>query len=456
MAHTDLRDDDPVRIGGALIVGRLGAGGMGVVYLGRNADGRAVAVKVVRTDLAADPDFRRRFADEVQVMRDVGPQHTARVLAADPEAAQPWVVMDYVQGPTLADRVRRGPLPADELDAFATHVIGAVAAVHAAGVVHRDLKPSNVVLTPGGIRLLDFGVARAPFAAADQGARVGSLTWMAPEQIDGDPCGPAADIHALGMLLYFAASGRHVYGYGQADAVAWRIGNAAPQLVDLPAAADKYSDVIAACLAKDPSDRPGLDLLAAVASGQVVTSAGPAQAPAAAPPSAVPPRPAAPAPPAVPPPPVAPDPGSGTTGSSGGSGRRFARRMAILGLLLVALWVAGWIVGTWPLGGPLAPAAEGCPASGDAADLATGANAARGGGGTVTRSALGAFPGPFGEFQVPTEAVACQIGVGVVVECSEPDLPDGALRACTATDRLANQSAVGVGRSGEKWSWAFA
>ena len=198
MAHTDLRDDDPVRIGGALIVGRLGAGGMGVVYLGRNADGRAVAVKVVRTDLAADPDFRRRFADEVQVMRDVGPQHTARVLAADPEAAQPWVVMDYVQGPTLADRVRRGPLPADELDAFATHVIGAVAAVHAAGVVHRDLKPSNVVLTPGGIRLLDFGVARAPFAAADQGARVGSLTWMAPEQIDGDPCGPAADIHALG------------------------------------------------------------------------------------------------------------------------------------------------------------------------------------------------------------------------------------------------------------------
>ncbi len=328
MAHTDLLDDDPVRVGDALIVGRLGAGGMGVVYLGRTSEGRAVAVKVVRTDLAADADFRRRFADEVRVMRDVGPQHTADVLAADTEAAQPWVVMEYVQGPTLADRVRRGPLPVDELDAFALDLIAAVAAVHDAGVVHRDLKPSNVVLTPDGVRLLDFGVARAPFAAADTAARVGSLTWMAPEQIEGDPCGPAADVHAVGMLMYFAASGRHVYGYGQADAVAWRIGNAVPHLVDLPPDAVKYRDVIAGCLAKDPGARPGLELLAGVAgrpasivadqrvpasvnpgrSGAAeLGAAGAPRSPVALPPSVVPPSAppqTAPPPPAVPPTPT--------------------------------------------------------------------------------------------------------------------------------------------------------
>ncbi|MFI0432899.1 MAG: serine/threonine-protein kinase [Candidatus Nanopelagicales bacterium] len=457
MAHSDLHDDDPMRIGDALIVGRLGAGGMGVVYLGRTSQGRAVAVKVVRKDLAADADFRRRFADEVRVMRDVGAEHTAGVLATGVDAEQPWVVMDYVQGPTLADRVRLGALPADELDAFAVDLVGAVAAVHAAGVVHRDLKPSNVVLTPDGVRLLDFGVARAPFAEADEAARVGSLTWMAPEQIGGDPCGPAADVHAVGMLLYFAACGRHVYGYGQADAVAWRIQNSAPQVVDLQGGAVKYRDAITACLSKKPSDRPALGVIAGIAG---------ADGPVALPPPAVPALPPVPpadpvAPPSVPPagptgvPPEVPPPaGDKPEAAASGTGRRLVRRVAVLGIVLVLLWVIGWIAGTWPLGGPLAPAAEACPATGDPADLATGSNTADRGGGVVEQSLLGMFPGPFGEFNVPSESVACQIGAGVTVTCSESSLPDGSLRACTASDRTANQVTVGIGRAGDNWSWA--
>lgn len=255
----DLHENDPLRVGDVLIVGRLGEGGMGVVYLGRGPGGTAVAVKVMRADLAHNADFRRRFGQEISAMRDIGAAYAAGVLAADVDAAQPWVVMEYVQGMTLGERIgRAGPLPPEELHPFALGLLRAVAGVHAASVVHRDLKPSNVVLSPQGVRLLDFGVAQAPGATRRSGERVGSLTWMAPEQLDGAPVGTACDVHAVGMLLYYAATGRHIYGYGDPKAVAWRISHVEPQLVDLPEAAQAYGDLILASLAKDPERRPPL------------------------------------------------------------------------------------------------------------------------------------------------------------------------------------------------------
>lgn len=259
VAVMDLHETDPVRVGDVLIVGRLGEGGMGVVYLGRGPGGNAVAVKVMRADLAGNSDFRQRFAGEVSAMRDVGAAHAAGVLASDVDATQPWMVMEYVQGMTLSERIgRAGALPPEELHPFALGLLRAVAGVHGAAVVHRDLKPSNVVLSPQGVRLLDFGVAQAPGAHRRPGERVGSLTWMAPEQLDGNSVGVECDIHAVGMLLYYAATGRHIYGYGEPKAVAWRISHVEPQLADLPDQARAYGDIILAALAKDPTRRPSL------------------------------------------------------------------------------------------------------------------------------------------------------------------------------------------------------
>lgn len=259
VAVTELFDTDPIRVGDALIVGRLGEGGMGVVYLGRGPSGTAVAVKVMRADLASNQDYRRRFAAEINAMRAVGASHTAGVIAADIAAPVPWVAMEYVQGHTLGERIARaGPLPPEELHPFALGLLRAVAGVHAAGVVHRDLKPSNVVLSPQGVRLLDFGVAKSSRGRAPERERVGSLTWMAPEQLAGTPIAASCDVHAVGMLLYYASTGRHVYGYGEAKAVAWRISHVEPQLVDLPDEATAYGDLILAALAKDPAARPSL------------------------------------------------------------------------------------------------------------------------------------------------------------------------------------------------------
>lgn len=505
---TELLETDPLRVGGVQVVGRLGEGGMGVVYLGRRPGGTAVAIKVVRTDLAGDADFRRRFALEVSALRGLGGVHTAAVLDADVDADQPWMVMEYVQGPTLGDRVSRlGALPIDEFDEFADNLLRATVAIWQAGIVHRDLKPSNVVLSPSGVKLLDFGVARFRGESLDP-ARVGSTTWMAPEQLSGSGDDSRCDVHACAMLLYFAATGRHVYGYGDAEAVGWRIRNTTPHLVDLPSQLTHLRPALLAALEKDPARRPNVvQLLNAVSAGPdgtavwvgqtpatpvAATAVGPSVGPAAGTPvaggvaagapaavpvsaaasivgsasaaeaasrppvaaSVTPTGSAAPAP-AQPPAQPSLQPSRQPPAQPTGVGR-LVSRVRTWALVFAALWLVGWTVGMWPLGGPWAPtqaAAQDCFVSAQPADFSSGSAFATAGSGTVSRSILGKFPGPFGEFRVPTTAVGCQLGREVTVTCPESTLPDGAVLSCQAVDATGGTKEVVVSRTADTWNW---
>ncbi|MEV4470238.1 serine/threonine-protein kinase [Nonomuraea sp. NPDC049504] len=248
----------PRRIGPYRVVARLGGGGMGEVFLGRSPGGREVAVKVVRPELADDPDFRRRFATEITAARRVGGFHTAEVVAADPDGDPPWLATAYVRGPSLHDAVRdHGPLPLPEVAALGAGLAEGLGAVHACQIVHRDLKPGNVILAADGPRLIDFGIARAldTTSYTRTAAVLGTAAFMAPEQVTGHPVGPAADVFALGCVLAFAASGRGPYGEGPAHAITHRIVYDEPDLSGLP---EPLAELIGACLAKDPADRPRL------------------------------------------------------------------------------------------------------------------------------------------------------------------------------------------------------
>lgn len=194
---------DPERIGRYRLLGRLGEGGMGRVYLARSDRGRTVAVKTVREELARMPDFRRRFSQEVKAAQRVGGEWTAPVLDADTEASTPWVATGYVAGPSLAEVVDRqyGPLPPSTLRVLAAGLVRALQAIHAAGLVHRDLKPSNVLVTIDGPRVIDFGIARALDVSTQSaegltaaGAVVGSPGFMSPEQVRGEKVSYASDV----------------------------------------------------------------------------------------------------------------------------------------------------------------------------------------------------------------------------------------------------------------------
>ncbi|HEY1627544.1 MAG TPA: serine/threonine-protein kinase, partial [Streptosporangiaceae bacterium] len=184
----ELRNGDPAQVGPYRMLGRLGTGGMGQVFLGRSAGGRLVAVKVIKDELAADPEFRARFQQEVAGARKVSGMFTAPVVDADVNGPVPWLATAYVAGPSLAGAVaRNGPLPANSVRALAAALAEGLAAIHAADVVHRDLKPANVLLAADGPRIIDFGIAKAAEAISltQTGLVIGSPGFMSPEQAEG-------------------------------------------------------------------------------------------------------------------------------------------------------------------------------------------------------------------------------------------------------------------------------
>ncbi|MET8376865.1 protein kinase domain-containing protein [Streptomyces microflavus] len=260
---------DPERIGPYPLLGRLGAGGMGRVYLARSAGGRTVAVKVVHEEHVNNGEFRARFRREIEAARRVGGRYTAPVLDADADADHPWVATGYVPGPSLEQAVREhGPLPADSVRALAEGLLRALRGIHAAGIVHRDLKPSNVLLTVDGPRVIDFGIARALQVSVESlltstGMVIGSPGFMAPEQILGEETGAGADVFALGCVLTYAATGQLPFGNGASNqhAVMYRIVESAPDLAGVGDAS--LRELIGRCLTKKAAERPGVDVLLA-------------------------------------------------------------------------------------------------------------------------------------------------------------------------------------------------
>ena len=205
-----LQTGDPGQVGAFRLLGRLGEGGMGRVFLGESRGGRKVAIKVVHPHYANDPDFRRRFAHEVAAARQVGGFHTAAVVGADPEADPPWMATAYIPGPSLADAVaQRGPLDRAGVGRLGAALAEGLAAIHECGLIHRDLKPGNVILAEDGPRIIDFGIAKGADATALTGssAVIGTLRYMSPEQLNGQELTPQCDIFALGTVLAYAATG---------------------------------------------------------------------------------------------------------------------------------------------------------------------------------------------------------------------------------------------------------
>jgi len=266
-----LSANDPQVVGEFQLRARLGAGGMGRVYLGYSRAGRAVAVKVIHPELARDEEFRNRFAREVAAARAVSGMYTAAVVAAGLGDDPPWLATAFVPGPSLSDVVAgNGPMPEAATWRLAAGLAEALGAVHACGLVHRDLKPANVLLAADGPHVIDFGISRAfdGTSVTVTGMVVGTPGYMSPEQAEGAQAGPASDVFSLGCVLAYAAAGNAPFGSGSAASVLYRVVKSDPDLAGVPG---RLRSVIEACLVKNPAQRPGLAALATM-----ISQSGPA------------------------------------------------------------------------------------------------------------------------------------------------------------------------------------
>jgi predicted Ser/Thr protein kinase len=252
---------DPQWLGGYRLIGRLGEGGQGTVYLAQPQSGQPVAVKLLRAEWTRDPVARARFAREVAAVGKVAPFCTARILDARVEGDQPFVVSEFIDGPSLQAVVaRHGPLSGSALDRLAVATATALTAIHQAGVIHRDLKPGNVLLGPDGVRVIDFGIARSADASATLTSQLfGTPGYMAPEVVRGEPAGPAADVFAWAATITFAATGNPPFHGPNMAATIYQLTNGEP---DLGVLSGHLRGIVAECVAKDPAARPtGVDLL---------------------------------------------------------------------------------------------------------------------------------------------------------------------------------------------------
>ncbi|QMU69186.1 protein kinase [Streptacidiphilus sp. P02-A3a] len=256
MAMMRLRREDPRVVGPYRLHRRLGTGGMGVVYLGSDRRGQKVALKLIRSELAEDQEFRTRFAREVAAAARIRGGCVARLVASDIDAERPWLATTYVPGPSLYKRVGdEGPLSWPEVAAIGAALADGLVHVHQAGVVHRDLKPSNILLSPKGPRIIDFGIAWSTGASTltHVGTAVGSPGFLAPEQVRGIAVTGATDVFALGTTLAYAATGDSPFGSGTSEVMLYRVVHEEPDLEDVPGA---LTPILRACLAKEAVDRP--------------------------------------------------------------------------------------------------------------------------------------------------------------------------------------------------------
>ncbi|MGW1269012.1 serine/threonine-protein kinase [Streptomyces sp. NPDC002491] len=252
-----LKAQDPARIGAHTLLARLGAGGMGQVYLGRSPGGRLVAIKVIRDEIVDHPEALARFRREVETVRAVRSAYTANLIDASLQTAPYWLATEYVPGPTLGGAVReRGPLPSDSARRLFAALAEALASVHGYGVTHRDLKPQNVILSTQGPLLIDFGIARgtADTALTQTGLAPGTPGYTAPEVLISNQVGPATDMFALGATLAFAVTGRPPFGSGPTHAVSYRVVH---EDIDVGGVEPDLAELIRDCVAKDPARRPG-------------------------------------------------------------------------------------------------------------------------------------------------------------------------------------------------------
>ncbi|MFD6346467.1 serine/threonine-protein kinase [Streptomyces roseolus] len=468
-----LNAEDPVAIGPFRLVGRLGAGGMGRVFLARSAGGRTVAVKVVHAELAAQEEFRRRFAREVEALRRVGGSGTAPVLGSDTTAASPWVAIGYVPGPSLRAVVgdEYGPLPPATVRALGAGLGRALDHIHRAGLVHRDLKPSNVLLTVDGPRIIDFGIARAVDTVTDggltsTGAVVGSPGFMSPEQVRGEKLGPASDVFCLGSVLAYASTGRSPFGTSDSGvhALMFRIAHDDPDLTDV---APELTGLIRACLAKDPAQRPTAaeiaetlpvadpwlpaDVLARLGRHAArlleAESGDGAEGPSGA--ERAPERTAGGAASGAPTPAPGPGPGPGPAPDPEPVRPRPRARRRVLAAALATAAVAaaaGAGYALWPLGGPGTTTPDGKGTTASSSSTAASAQSA----GAVPGAFLGAWEGVLrGTEESPRETVRIELVQGAVGTKTAVYTHVGDGRLCMGRSRLvsADEDKVVLGES---------